>query len=129
MIIVEYREGASPGSSWNERLCLCLGDTKRYRLFVGGYAGLAEASEYYNEDTDEYDLPTHIEGVEVVGIEDDIVVGGELTWFEDEDTIEFDSVDDPAVTAWLRKLDWTSESVRAMLARLDSQSPREPKAS
>jgi hypothetical protein len=121
MKIVETREGASPGSSWQDRLCLCLGDTKRYRLFIGGYAGLANACDYFNEDTNEYDLPSHIDGVEVVGIEDDVVVGGELTWIEEDETVEFDAVTEPQVAAWLKQFEWTSETVAAMLVRLESR--------
>jgi hypothetical protein len=125
--IIDSREDGSMVSSWNEYLCLCKGDTKRYRLFVGRYEPLVEASEFFNEETEDYDLPTHIDGVVVVGIEDDYVVGGELQWFSDEHTIQFDKPSESAVRAWLNRHEWWNEIVQTHLA-FRPWPPRDPLA-
>jgi hypothetical protein len=88
--VLDEREESSTSSCWNVYLCLCVGDKKTYRLFNGRYEALAEREEYYNEETEDFDIPDEIRGLKVVGIEDDCVVGGEPHWFEEKDTVEFD---------------------------------------
>ena len=107
MIIVATREGSSMVSSWTEYLCLTKLTEHRYTLFTGRYEAIAERSEYYNEETEDYDLPELIEGKTVVGLEDDYVVGGELTYYDGSEAVEFTDVDDKVVSAWLGDSAWS----------------------
>ncbi|MCZ8130765.1 MAG: hypothetical protein O9284_05635 [Steroidobacteraceae bacterium] len=115
--LISRRDGASPVSSWTEEMYLQRGDSRRWRLFVGGYAGLAEASDYMDPTSGEYELPAEIDGLSVVGIEDGIVVGGKPDWFNDEDTIEFDSLFEPSVRAWLKEKQWADTRSLALIER------------
>ena len=54
---------------------------------------------YYNEEREEYELPDEIDGVKVVGIQDSAVIGGDLDWWNDEDTVEFESPEDEELRA------------------------------
>jgi hypothetical protein len=77
-------------SAWTIYLCVTKGNTRAFRLFEGRYAALAHCDDYFNEDTEDYDLPEEIDGLKVFGLDDDWVVGGELAWYNDEETIEFE---------------------------------------
>jgi len=49
------------------------------------------------------------EGEKVVMIEDDWIVGGDLSWSNEQDTIQFDSIDDEGLADWLDDSDWSAE--------------------
>jgi hypothetical protein len=70
-------------STWTEYLVLERQAThKNWKLFVGKYEVLAECWAYYKEDLNEFKLPKTINGVKVVGTEDEWVVGGPLQAWE-----------------------------------------------
>lgn len=104
-------------SLWNEYLCLVPGEFEPYKLFIAQYEALAEASDYYDEELEDYVLPAEIDGKPVVGVEDDYVTGGDLIYQECSDTVEFTSVFDPAFKAWLDKNNWTRHGV---LSKIES---------
>lgn len=107
ILIVAERENSSMVSSWTEYLCLQKGTEKSFRIFTGMYEGLADSSDYYNEDTGDYDLPEQIGGKTVVKVDDDIVVGGELGFFEPDDMVEFNSLSEFEFTKWLDNSRWS----------------------
>ena len=94
LAVLSRREESSMVSTWNVALCFCAGDDKRYRILEGRYTALAEAATYYNEETEEYELPTEINGLTVVGLEGDYIVGGELDWCNPEETVQFNDLAD-----------------------------------
>ena len=112
--ILDWREGSSMASHWREYLCLRKGYSKRFKIFIGGYASLADADEFYDEKSNDYILPTHISGIKVVGVEDGSVVGGEPEYYDDADQIEFDDPNEPELADWLRTNSWIEqfESIR-----------------
>lgn len=56
-------------------------------------------------------MPEYIDGQAVVGIEDDYVVGGELVQQDESEDVEFSSVFDPCVRAWLVQTGWSKLDV------------------
>lgn len=109
VIELANREQSSIVSTWTEHLTISCGQTKRYLIAHAGYDALAEANEYYNEDKDEYDIPSHINGQEVVGIEDGYVIGGALMINTDWSGLEFDDPDEPELAQWLTDSEWGSK--------------------
>lgn len=123
-MILSSREEASMASTWTKYLCLERGDSKRYRLFTGQYEPLGEIAEYYDEESEEYVIPESIDGKDVAGTDDDYIVGGDLSWHNEDETVEFNSLDEPSVAEWLKSQKWKPRSfaaeLRAEITRLDS---------
>ena len=73
--ILAIREQSSIAGGWTEYLCLKINGEKSLLLYTGGYYLLAERDDYYNEETDSYDIPDFINGPSrSVGIEDGYVI-------------------------------------------------------
>jgi len=104
--IVAVREGSGMTSVWQEHLCLTYGDQLNYKLYEGRYSGLAEAHDFYDEELEDYALPEFINGEVVVGIEDDYVVGGELSYCDESEAIEFENLGDINLLKWLKEMKW-----------------------
>lgn len=121
MVVIAEREGTSMASMWNEYLCLVPGEDEPYRLFTGKYEALAECDDFYDEGLDDYVLPDTIDGKAVVGIEDDLVVGGDLVWEDGSDIIEFSNVFDPILKSWLDETRWTKLGVLASIEKAIAQ--------
>ncbi len=108
--IVATREGSGMTSAWQEYLCVTYGENLNYKVFEGRYSGLAEAQDYYDEELEEYVLPEFIEGMLVTGIEDDYVVGGELSHSDDQEAVEFQRLGSPNLQQWLKEMGWEGYS-------------------
>lgn len=95
--IIDSKEESSMASAWMEYLVLER-DAKRkeWRIFVGRYEALAESYSYINEETGEVKLPKTIGGKQVVGIEDEWVIGGPLKAWEHPE-ISFVEIKDDVV--------------------------------
>jgi hypothetical protein len=104
--VIATRERSTMVSTWVEELCLEKISGTEFELFVGGYGVLAVASDFYNEDTEEEDIPNEIDGYPVKGVYDGVVVGGEI--FKDERTggVRFSEFDNPDVIGWLESVNW-----------------------
>ena len=111
LTVLSKREESSMASTWTEYLCFCAGDEKKYRVIEGAYQALADAAEYYDEETEDYDLPAEIDGEPVVGLQDDFVIGGELDWYSADKTVEFDRVEDERLKKWLTSNSWNNSEV------------------
>lgn len=107
--VIAERTGSSMTSHWKEYLCLTYGDQTNYKIFEGRYDALAEASDFYLEEGEDYDLPEYIGDKKVFGIEDGYVVGGELSYFDKEEAIEFNHFSEPALIQWLKDFAWHEE--------------------
>lgn len=110
--VLAEREESSMASTCTKYLCLQFGDSKAYCLFTGMYEGLEQASEYFNEDTEDYDLPEEIDGKKVVGIDDETVIGGDPSWSTSDEVIEFDTIADLALNKWLKEQGWSRKGRR-----------------
>jgi hypothetical protein len=109
IVTLASREDSGMTSVCNEYLCLTRLPDGRYRLFTGRYEGLAERSQHYNEETEDYDLPDEIDGKVVVGMEDDYVVGGSPECYDDSQVVEFSERDVETATQWLRESGWSAK--------------------
>lgn len=109
VIELARRQNSSMASTWTEYLVLTKGQSKKYLLAPAGYDALAEATDYFDEEADDYKLPNEIKGQQVIGIEDGWVIGGELGINMDWSGLEFDSPDEPEVATWLEDFEWSNQ--------------------
>lgn len=116
-LVIAQREQSSLASTWNEYLCLSKGETRPYKLFTGQYECLAELNDYYDEELEDYALPDEIDGKAVMGIEDEYFIGGELLQQDESVAIEFASVFDAELRAWLDENGWTKLGVLPNIER------------
>lgn len=107
--VLAEREGSGMTSHWKEYLCLTYGNQTKYKIFEGRYDVLAEASEFYSDDDEDYYLPEFIDDKKVMGIEDGYVVGGELSYFDEEEAVEFNLLGDPKLIQWLKDFSWDED--------------------
>jgi hypothetical protein len=113
--IAASRERATPGSSWCEYLCVEQApDLLTFRLWTGQYEPLADRNDFYDPQTDDYCLPDEIDGKEVIGIEDDYVVGGDLAPVGDDVALSFTDPAAPEVQEWLNSNGWDKGLVTAV---------------
>lgn len=109
IIAVDSREQSTIASSWQEYLCVrWLGD--RIELSVRMYESLATVSDFPENEDDEPVIPLQIQGKAVVGIDDDVVVGGDLG-FNDEEPEVFHLTDIAGITEWLTSRHWKQDVV------------------
>lgn len=106
-VILATREQSSIAGGWTEYLCLKINEKKSLLLYTGGYESLAERDDYYNEETDSYDIPDFINGQSVVGIEDTYIIGGELQCTSDSLVIELERRIHDELVMWLDKTQWS----------------------
>jgi len=107
--VLAEREDSGMTSHWKEYLCLTDGNQKKYKIFEGRYEVLAEAIEFYSDDEEDYELPEFIDDKKVMGIEDGYVVGGELSYFDEQEAVEFNHLGEPALIQWLKDFAWDDE--------------------
>lgn len=103
--ILQEIECSSMVSTWNEYLCLEIRDGRAV-LSHRRYEWLGNVSDFVvetEEGDEEYRIPDIIDGKPVEGIEDEFVVGGELTPDPSDPEPEFDLTDADLdmVRAWL----------------------------
>ena len=116
-IMLDQRQESSMVSSWTEYLCLDREADGSYVLAVKGYEILASVSEYYNEETEQYEIPDEIDGDFVIGQEDDYIVGGSLRNHSDEIyTLEFVIPKKEEIEEWLNDIaNWDPSIVTKVL--------------
>lgn len=107
--ILATRERIVGPADWTEHLCLQEEDGGGYKLFTGRFASLAHWEDFFDEETGDYTVPDEIDGFEVVGIEGDYTVGGELDCTDDSQAITFRSHDEEHVRLWLKSTGWYSK--------------------
>ncbi len=90
-------------------LTVSKGQSKRFLIATASYDALAEASDYFNKDKDEYEIPEQINGQRVIGVEDGYIIGGVLGINMDWSGLEFEDPDDPELKRWLENGRWSSQ--------------------
>jgi hypothetical protein len=113
-LILAEREASGMTSTWDEFLCVSLNEDRTFCVYTGRREVLAEASEYYNEETDEYEVPEEIDGQAVWGVKDDCVVSEAVGNFDDE-PLRLTDFDAEAVRTWLEDTDWIHDASPADL--------------
>ena len=107
--VLADREDSGMTSNWKEYLCLTDGNQTKYKIFEGRYEVLAEASEFNSDDEEDFDLPEFIDDKKVMGVEDGYVVGGELSYFDEVEAVEFNHFGDPKLIQWLKDFSWDED--------------------
>ena len=91
-------------STWTEYLRLNVLDDATALLEICQYEPLAEVQ--YNDDGEGQDMPDTIDGKEVVGRQDGWFVGGDLSCYNDEDTVQYDKNNLEDALQWLIAKGW-----------------------
>jgi len=119
--ILAEREVSGMTCTWDEFLCVELNKEQSFTLYTGRREVLAEASDFYNEDTEDYEIPDEIDGQAVWGVKEDCVVSESVGDFDDA-TLKLASFDREEVQAWLVETDWidyaSPADVKKTLAKL-----------
>jgi hypothetical protein len=105
----------SPAASWTQYLVLERLEDGKFKLDIRAYELLAEVSEYYDEEKEDWNLPGQIDGKDVVGVEDEYVIGGDLlenSYDTEIDTkIIFTLPDQDILESWLKKIGWFDDDI------------------
>jgi hypothetical protein len=113
--IIAERERSGMSSVWDEYLCVRKVSKTEHELSVRAYEILAEGWAYYDEETEDYDLPDEINGKAVVGFVDEWIVGGSLIETEAFESLTFSDLNHPEVTQWLQEVKWSNSTVMSEL--------------
>jgi hypothetical protein len=120
-ILDERFYSGSPAASWTQYLVLERLEDGKFKLDIRAYELLAEASEYYDEEKDDWNLPGQIDGKDVMGVEDEYVIGGDL--LENSYDTEFDTrivftlPDQDILEGWLKKIGWFDDNILKSLMK------------
>ena len=110
-IILGARKGSSIKGAWTEYLCLEVLPYAEFDLFTGSNEGLDEAENYWNKDTEEYDLPDEINGKKVIFVQDEFVFVGAIKYFYENECVKAFSAHDPKVVKWLSDQNWSNSYI------------------
>lgn len=113
--IIAERERSGMASVWDEYLCIRKVSETEHELSVRAYEVLAEGCDYYNDETEEHDLPDEINGKSVVGFVDEWIVGGSLIETEAFKSLSFSNLDHPNVRQWFERVQWDISAVMPVL--------------
>ena len=113
--IIAERERSGMASVWDEYLCVRKVSETEYELSVRAYEVLAEGWDYYDEESEDYDLPDEINGKAVVGFVDEWIVGGSLIETETFKSLIFSDLTHPDVAQWFDELKWNTSEVMSVL--------------
>lgn len=109
IIVFDTREQSTMASSWQEYLCVrWLGDL--VELSVRMHEGFANASDFPENEEGERIIPLQIDGKEVLGVDDGVIIGGHLGYNDDEPEV-FHLTDIAGVTEWLTSRHWKLDAV------------------
>ena len=119
--ILDEREKYSMISSWNEFLCIERFGDGEYEISVRGATVLEEARTFFNEETEEIDLPDFIDGHCVIGTSDGVVIGEPLEVIDGYSSpLRFHNVADETLVEWLESNNWLTDNVHSKIRNLIS---------
>ena len=108
--ILAERDVYSLTSAWEECLCLTMISPTTYELSIRSYERLAEASDYWCEEQEDYDLPSYINDKKVFYIYDDWVIGGHLVK-RPYPEVQFKDLESLEIGSWLEIEGWFSSDI------------------
>lgn len=118
--IVHSIDFSTMASNWTEHLCLHRLADGSFRLDVLGWEVWGQDSEFWDEETEECEIPDEIDGHMVIGVEDGFVVIDNLVSTGNTEAVyeftEFDW-DEFAEAFSLEDARWRSEEVRDKLQK------------
>jgi hypothetical protein len=102
--ILASREASSMVSTWTEYLRLSKPNKNNALLEICRYEGLGE--QKWDEEGEPVEPPDEIDGKKVVGVEDGIIIGGELTCWHHDESFAFMPTTLAAAIEWLKSHGW-----------------------
>lgn len=116
--VINSGEQSTMASAWTEYLCIEKLTKNDFKLSIRSYEVLGQAIDYSDEDG-EWDLPDEIDGMKVMGLEDEYVVGGNLVLHSDEDgEVKFTDPKHRDVLDWLESVGWDDDTIRKEIINL-----------
>lgn len=112
--ILAEREASGMTSTWDEFLCVELNKDQSFTLYTGRREVLAEASDFYNEDTEDYEIPDEVDGQAVRGVKEDCVVSESVVELDDA-TLKLANFEHEVILAWLVDTDWIEDASPAVV--------------
>jgi len=118
--ILDIRDEPSRVSKCEEYLCVERVSNKEFEISIRSYELLGDAFEFQDEDDDdELYHPDEIDGVSVVGIWNEYIIGGNLIPRSDEySEVRFRDFEHKDVYDWLGSVNWDSKKTRKELKKL-----------
>ena len=121
---IDRRENSGHVDSWMEYLCLEKtggGDfvlsIKSHVIIDSEYNGEI-ISQFYDEDTDEYDLPDEINGIQVLGWNAEFLLGVELENNFQYTRLELAQNDfEQSIRQWIKEINWDLTNEQFSLIR------------
>ena len=116
--VINSGEQSTMASTWTEYLCIEKLTKDDFELSIRSYEVLGEAIDYSDEDG-EWDLPDEIDGMKVMGLEDEYVVGGNLVLHSDDyGEVKFSDPKHRDVLDWLKSVGWDSDNIKKEIIKL-----------
>ncbi len=103
-VIVSARDDQTMWSTTRVLLVLTFLDEEVILLHEGSYEYLAESSDYWDDDKEDFFFPPEINGKKVHGVEEGYLVGGEIEM--GADSLNVVLVKPEEIEAWLRDRSW-----------------------
>jgi hypothetical protein len=113
--VISEREEWTHTFSYSEFLCFEKRGANTFELSLRAYDALAEYGEYCDDDG-EYQNPTEIDGKEVIAVEGEFIIGGDLSVVIENSSFASPSKED--VIAWLKSVHWDEAEFDKILQRL-----------
>ena len=110
---IDSRENSGRVDSWTEYLCLekigggnFVLSIKSHIIIDSEYNGEI-ISQFYDEDTDEYDLPDEINGIKVLGWNAEFLLGVDLENNFQYKRLELTQNDfEQSIRQWMKEINW-----------------------
>ena len=116
--IIDTRYGSNISGGYSESLCIQKIDDKNFRLFIGGYEGIGEVSEFYNEEEVEEVIPEIIDGQLVQEVYDGIIYGGSIIQNEDNGEVIFSDTEDKDLNDFLKGVSWDHKKTLSLIKKI-----------
>ncbi len=123
VITLAQRECSSIGGTWTEYLTLSSGQEKTFLLATAAPEILVDAYDYFNLETESYELPPKINGSAVLGLKDGWVIGGKLLIDSDNSGYAFNRLSDNKLAQWLVQTGWSETISSSRIREIMGLSP------
>ena len=110
---IDRRENSGHVDSWMEYLCLEKSGGGNFVLSIKSHVIIDSEyngeiiSQFYDEDTDEYDLPDEVNGIRVLGWNAEFLLGVDLENNFQYTTLEITKSDfEHSMVRWMESINW-----------------------
>jgi hypothetical protein len=115
--IIDERQPPTMGDAWSEYLCIEKVGENEFELSLRIYEFLGQYADFCDDDG-EFLNPRKIDGKEVMAIEDEYIIGGDLIKKSEDEQITFRQNSTDEVRGWLKRMDWDEHRIDGIIDRL-----------